>query len=415
MAYTKFTGWENTTLPVKMRAALANMEDGISQGISDAAAAQAKADAALPKAGGAMSGPIDMNSKKITELATPTADGDAANKSYVDAGDATATAAAATAKSAADAAAATANAALPKAGGTMTGAINMGSKQITNLAAPTADAHAATKKYVDDAASDVAAQIGDYLPKAGGAMSGPIDMNSQKITEVPTPQANTDAANKKYVDDTVSPVSSVANSAASTASTANTTATNAKSAIDTHVANKENPHEVTYSQTGAAAEDHNHAAGDITSGTLGVARGGTGKASHTSNAVLTGNGTSAVKNVATASGALFATAANGAPSFGTLPVAQGGTGATTAANALKNLGLTATAAELNKMDGVTATTTELNYVDGVTSNIQTQLNQLSSEIANLDGIIVHDQTNNIDYRVSMILINGKPAISYQQV
>ena len=58
----------------------------------------------------------------------------------------------------------------------------------------------------------------------------------------------------------------------------------------------------------------------------------------------------------------------------TVPIAKGGTGATTAAGALTNLGITATAAELNKLDGITATTTELNYVDGVTSNIQTQLN-----------------------------------------
>jgi hypothetical protein len=57
-----------------------------------------------------------------------------------------------------------------------------------------------------------------------------------------------------------------------------------------------------------------------------VGQGGTGKATHTANAVLTGNGTSAVKNVATASGALYATAANGAPKFGVLPYAQGGTG-----------------------------------------------------------------------------------------
>lgn len=76
----------------------------------------------------------------------------------------------------------------------------------------------------------------------------------------------------------------------------------------------------------------------LTSGTLGVARGGTGKATHTTNAVLTGNGTSAVNNVATASGALYATAANGAPSFGTLPIAQGGTGKTTAADAWTALG-----------------------------------------------------------------------------
>ena len=57
----------------------------------------------------------------------------------------------------------------------------------------------------------------------------------------------------------------------------------------------------------------------------------------------------------------------------TVPIAKGGTGATTAAAALVNLGITATAAELNKLDGVTATATEINYVDGVTSSIQTQL------------------------------------------
>ena len=88
---------------------------------------------------------------------------------------------------------------------------------------------------------------------------------------------------------------------------------------------------------GAAASSHTHAAADITSGTLGIARGGTGKATHTANAVLTGNGTNAVNNVASASGALYATAANGAPKFGTLPVAQGGTGATSASAARTKL------------------------------------------------------------------------------
>lgn len=59
---------------------------------------------------------------------------------------------------------------------------------------------------------------------------------------------------------------------------------------------------------------------------------------------------------------------------GTVPVSKGGTGATTAANALTNLGLTATAAELNKLDGLATTKAELGYLDGVTSNVQTQLN-----------------------------------------
>jgi ABC-type uncharacterized transport system fused permease/ATPase subunit len=98
----------------------------------------------------------------------------------------------------------------------------------------------------------------------------------------------------------------------------------------------------------------------------------------------------------------------------TVPVTKGGTGATTAAGALTNLGLTATAAELNimggvtattaelnKLDGLTATTTELNYIDGVTSNIQAQLDTkanasaLSSyytktEIDNMELITTND-------------------------
>lgn len=80
-------------------------------------------------------------------------------------------------------------------------------------------------------------------------------------------------------------------------------------------------------------------ASDITSGTFGVARGGTGRSTLTANAVLTGNTTSAVNQIATASGALYATASNDAAKFGTLPIAQGGTGATTAAAACSNLGL----------------------------------------------------------------------------
>ena len=71
---------------------------------------------------------------------------------------------------------------------------------------------------------------------------------------------------------------------------------------------------------------------------LTVANGGTGSDSLTANAILAGNGTAAVGQVATASGALYATASGGAASFGTLPIAQGGTGATTASDALDELG-----------------------------------------------------------------------------
>ena len=103
---------------------------------------------------------------------------------------------------------------------------------------------------------------------------------------------------------------------------------------------------ITPANIGAAASTHEHAAGDVTSGTfdaariptIGAGKGGTGRTTLTSNAIIAGNGTSEVNQIATASGALYATAANGAANFGTLPIAQGGTGATTAANAWTALG-----------------------------------------------------------------------------
>ena len=53
-----------------------------------------------------------------------------------------------------------------------------------------------------------------------------------------------------------------------------------------------------------------------------------------------------------------------------IPIAKGGTGATTAAVALVNLGLSATAAEIN-------------YCQGVTSNIQSQLDTIRNQ--DIDG------------------------------
>lgn len=72
---------------------------------------------------------------------------------------------------------------------------------------------------------------------------------------------------------------------------------------------------------------------------LPVTHGGTGVSELTANAVLLGNGTSAVKQKATANGAMFATGAGAEPSFDILPIAQGGTGATSATSALNNLGI----------------------------------------------------------------------------
>ena len=87
----------------------------------------------------------------------------------------------------------------------------------------------------------------------------------------------------------------------------------------------------TASEIGAAASSHNHAASNITSGTLAVARGGTGITSNPSMLVNLGSTSSA--SVFTASPRPGVT--------GTLPISRGGTGATTAAAARTALGAAA--------------------------------------------------------------------------
>lgn len=62
--------------------------------------------------------------------------------------------------------------------------------------------------------------------------------------------------------------------------------------------------------------------------------------------------------------------------YGTVPVDSGGTGAANSADALKNLGLTATAEELN-------------YMDGVTENVQDQINRISTDIGNVAAEALH--------------------------
>lgn len=59
----------------------------------------------------------------------------------------------------------------------------------------------------------------------------------------------------------------------------------AVNSLRTHLTSATNPHNVTYSQVGAAAASHTHSASDFTSGVLDVWRGGTGVTSYTDLAI----------------------------------------------------------------------------------------------------------------------------------
>lgn len=119
----------------------------------------------LPKSGGAMTGPIAMGASKITGIGNGTLATDAAAFGQI--------------------ASATANY-LPLTGGTISGALsvtglitaganmNMGSHKITQLLNGTANQDAA-------AFGQIAAATANYLPLAGGAMTGAIDSTASYV------------------------------------------------------------------------------------------------------------------------------------------------------------------------------------------------------------------------------------------
>ena len=110
-----------------------------------------KQDDYVLKAGDTMTGDLNMGTHKVTGLATPTGNTDAATKQYVDN--------------------ATRGDYLPTAGGTMQGVIDMNGNAIQNVKDPINAQDAANKEYVDAIGEGVGK---NFLPTAGGTMTGPI-------------------------------------------------------------------------------------------------------------------------------------------------------------------------------------------------------------------------------------------------
>ena len=173
----------------------------------------------------------------ITNLTTPTNAGDAATKGYVDTSISNLVASAPGVLDTLDELAAAlgddANFAttvtnsiatkLALAGGTMSGAIAMGTSKITGLGDPTANQDAATKVYVDTADAL-------KLSLTGGTMSGAIAMGTAKITGLGDPTANQDATTKVYVDGILGSATAAATSASAAATSASNAATSASNA-----------------------------------------------------------------------------------------------------------------------------------------------------------------------------------------
>lgn len=226
----------------------------------------------LNLSGGTMSGAIAMGTNKITGLGTPTVSTDAATKAYVDSevsavidsapgaldtlnelaaalGDdanfsttvtnslalkAPLASPALTGTPTAPTAAADTNTTqvattayvqtevadyLPLAGGTLTGDVALGANSITTSANPTLDTELARKAYVDT-----------MLPLSGGTMTGDITLGANAITSTATPATDDELTRKGYVDGILGSATSAATSATAAATSASEAATSATNA-----------------------------------------------------------------------------------------------------------------------------------------------------------------------------------------
>ena len=236
---------------------------------------------------------------------------------------------------------------LPLAGGTMTGAIAMGTSKITGLGDPTANQDAATKIYVDT-------QDATKLNLSGGTMTGNIVLGANKATSTATPTTADDLTRKGYVDSILGSATSAAASAAAAATSATNAATSETNAGNSATA-------AASSATDAATSYDN-----FDDRFLGP---------KASDPTLDNDGDALL------TGAIYFDTTNNK-----MRVYTG--------SAWQDVAPVATSITVSQISDLTATATELNYVDGVTSAIQTQLDAKvddsevgtgANQIVRLDG------------------------------
>ena len=121
---------------------------------------------------------INMNHKTIENLYPPQNNDDATSKFYVD------------------------SKFLQVSGDNqMIGNLNMNSKKIVNVNAPTQNTDASNKKYVDDTVAANKVDVSPYFKKDGSQkMTGNIDMNNNRIYNLPAPTGNNQPTPLAFTD-----------------------------------------------------------------------------------------------------------------------------------------------------------------------------------------------------------------------
>ena len=211
-----------------------------------------------------LNGTVDFNAAELTDIADPTAAQSAATRSYVDTRITNLIDGAPAALDTLNELASALNddsafhttvtnsiaTKLPLAGGTMTGAIAMGTNKITGLGDPTSAQDAATRSFV-------LSQVASGLPTTGGTMTGAIAMSTNKITGLGDPTAAQDASTKSYTDSILGSATSAATSAAAALVSQNAAATSAtnSSTSETNSANSATSSAASATQAAASLDE----------------------------------------------------------------------------------------------------------------------------------------------------------------
>jgi hypothetical protein len=254
--------------------------------------------------------------------------------------------------------------------------------------------------YVDGVTSAIQTQLDGKLDESGGTMTGALAMGTNKITGLGTPTDATDAATKAYVDSAVQGIDWKASVRAATTTAVTlasdlengdtldgvTLATGNRILVKNQSTGSENGIYVVQATGAPTRSTDADTDAELTSNFAVFVEEGTLNADQ--GYVLTNDGAITVGTTALVftqfTGLGQVTAGTGLEKTGntinidstvtTLTGTQTLTNKTlTSPKINEDVVLTATATELNILDGATLTTVELNYVDGVTSAIQTQL------------------------------------------
>jgi hypothetical protein len=197
--------------------------------------------------------------------------------------------------------------------------------------------------------------LGTKLPLAGGTMTGAINMGTSKVTNMGTPTASTDAATKGYIDTIFGSTASAAASATAAATSAASAATSASSAATSASS-------ALTSQTAAATSATSAAASATAAATSAASAATSASSSLTSQSSAAASATAAATSAtsAAASATAAATSATSSATSASAALTSANSAATSASSALTSQTAAATSATSAAASATSAATSAAN-------------------------------------------------------